>query len=106
MMYPTDNTFFTKLKDVRRLRTSRGHRPRTARRAGARSASKKANPSSPTDKQKELLKKAVETAPKMILATRQLGRPDGRNKYYKDRQYDQHLGRAAPPNGCRTPISM
>jgi len=32
--------------------------------------------------------KAVETAPKMILATRQLGRPDGRNLYYKDRQYE------------------
>jgi hypothetical protein len=35
-----------------------------------------------------LLKKAVETAPKMILANRQLGRPDERQVYYKDRQYE------------------
>ena len=37
--------------------------------------------------QQALLKKAVETAPKMILALRQLGRPDGRQLYYKDRRY-------------------
>ncbi len=35
-----------------------------------------------------MLQKAVETAPKMILALRQLGRPDERNLYYKDRQYE------------------
>jgi len=30
----------------------------------------------------------------MILATRQLGRPDGRNLYYKDRQYENVWGGA------------
>jgi hypothetical protein len=48
----------------------------------------KGQPFNPTAKQQELLQKAVETAPKMILATRQLGRPDGRNLYYKDRQFE------------------
>ena len=37
----------------------------------------KGQPFEPTDKQKELLQKAVETAPRMILALRQLGRPTG-----------------------------
>jgi hypothetical protein len=50
-------------------------------------ASLKAQPFAPTDKQQQLLKKAVETAPKMILATRQLGRPDKRNLYYNDRKW-------------------
>lgn len=35
------------------------------------------------------LQRAVETAPKMILALRQLGRPDGRNLYYDDRQWER-----------------
>jgi hypothetical protein len=48
----------------------------------------KGQPFAPTAKQQELLKKAVETAPRMILAMRQLGRPDGRNLYYKDRQFE------------------
>jgi hypothetical protein len=47
----------------------------------------KGQPFKPTAKQQELLQKAVETAPKMILAMRQLGRPDDRQLYYKDRQY-------------------
>jgi hypothetical protein len=41
-----------------------------------------------TKQEFSLLQKAVETAPKMIMALRQLGRPDGRNLYYKDRQYE------------------
>src|SRR5262249_3816331 len=47
----------------------------------------KGKPFNPTSKQQDLLKKAVETAPRMILASRQLGRPDERDRYYKDRQY-------------------
>jgi hypothetical protein len=47
----------------------------------------KGQPFTPTEKQQGLLKKAVETAPKMILAARQLGRPDKRNLYYADRQW-------------------
>lgn len=49
----------------------------------------KGQPFKPTKRQKELLDKAVKTAPKMILAFRKLGRPDGRNLYYKDRQYER-----------------
>jgi len=47
----------------------------------------KGQPFNPTGQQQALLKKAVETAPKMILAARHLGRPDGRQLYYKDRRY-------------------
>jgi hypothetical protein len=47
----------------------------------------KGQPFRPTAKQQELLQKAVETAPKMIVALRQLGRPDDRQLYYRDRQY-------------------
>jgi hypothetical protein len=49
----------------------------------------KGQPFKPTESQKKLLIKAVETAPKMILAMRLIGRPDGRNLYYKDRQYER-----------------
>jgi hypothetical protein len=42
----------------------------------------KGKPFEPTEKQQELLPKAVRTAPKMIMANRQLGRPDGQNRYY------------------------
>ena len=49
----------------------------------------KGEPFAPTGRQQELLQRAVETAPKMILANRQLGRPDGRNRYYKDRQWER-----------------
>ena len=64
----------------------------------------KGQPFEPTPKQQELLEQAVETAPRMILALRQLGRADGRDLYYEDRQYAAP-GPAAPPNGCRTAIS-
>lgn len=90
LMYPVDNTYWTKLKtfvDYERvsaidpelrgvLGLHRHHQGTTL----------------PADREatgiQELLKKSVETAPKMILAFRQLGRPDGRNRYYKDRQYE------------------
>jgi len=49
----------------------------------------KGEPFEPTAREKELLTKAVETAPKMILAMRKLGRPDKRNLYYTDRQYER-----------------
>lgn len=47
----------------------------------------KGKPFNPTPKQVELLTKAVEVAPKMILAYRKTGRDDQRYKYYDDRQY-------------------
>jgi len=49
----------------------------------------KGEPFEPTEREKELLTKAVTTAPKMILATRKLGRQDKRNLYYTDRQYER-----------------
>jgi hypothetical protein len=87
MMYPVDNTYWTKLKAFV------DYEPVSAIDAELRGVLAsigivKGQPFSPTAKQQELLKKAVETAPKMILATRQLDRPDGRNLYYTDRQYE------------------
>jgi hypothetical protein len=48
----------------------------------------KGQPFEPTGKQQELLQKAVETAPRMIMANRQLGRPDKRTRYDEDRRYE------------------
>jgi hypothetical protein len=86
MMYPVDNTFWTKLK------TFVDYEPVSAidpelRGVLASIGIIKGQPFNPTGQQQALLKKAVETAPKMILAARQLGRPDGRQLYYRDRRY-------------------
>jgi hypothetical protein len=88
MMYPVDNTYWTKLK------TFVDYEPVSAidpelRGVLASIGIIKGQPFNPTAKQQELLQKAVETAPKMILALRQLGRPDGRQLYYKDRHYQK-----------------
>jgi hypothetical protein len=86
MMYPTEITFFTKLKEFVDYEPVAAIDPEL--RGVLQSIGiEKGKPFEPTDKHKELLIKAVETAPKMILATRQLGRPDGREKYYEDRQW-------------------
>lgn len=87
MMYPVDNTYWDKLKAFV------DYEPVSAidselRGVLASIGIVKGQPFKPTAKQQELLNKAVETAPKMILANRQLGRPDNRNYYYKDRQYE------------------
>jgi hypothetical protein len=87
MMYPTDNAYWTKLKEFVDYEPVAAIDPEL-RGVLASIGIEKGKPFEPTAKQLELLKKAVETAPKMILAMRQLGRPDGRNKYYKDRQYE------------------
>ena len=86
MMYPTDISYFTKLKEFV------DHEPYTAispeeRGVLASIGIIKGHPFEPTERQKELLKKAVERAPKMILALRKGDRADKRNKYYDDRQY-------------------
>ena len=86
MMYPVDNAFWTKLKAFVDYEPVSAIDPEL-RGVLASIGIVRGQPFSPTAKQQELLKKAVETAPKMILATRQLGRPDGRELYYKDRQY-------------------
>jgi hypothetical protein len=87
MMYPVDNTYWTKLKTFVDYEPSEAIDPEV-RGLLAAIGIMKGKPFEPTAKQQELLKKAVETAPKMILALRQLGRPDERQRYYKDRQYE------------------
>lgn len=88
MMYPVDNTYWTKLKEFV------DYEPVTAidpelRGVLASIGIIKGEPFDPDDRQQALLKRAVETAPKMIIALRQLGREDGRNLYYPDRQYER-----------------
>jgi len=86
MMYPVDNSFWTKLKafvDYEPISAIDPEQRGTLAAIGII----KGEPFNPDAKQQELLKKAVETAPRMIMARRQLGRPDKRDRYYTDRQY-------------------
>jgi len=87
MMYPTDNAYWTKLKGFVDYEPVAAIDPEL-RGVLASIGIVKGQPFKPTSTQQDLLKRAVETAPKMNLAQRQLGRPDGRNKYYTDRQYE------------------
>jgi hypothetical protein len=87
MMYPVDNTYWTKLKEFVDYEPVASIDPEL-RGVLASIGIVKGQPFEPTGRERELLQKAVETAPKMIMATRQLGRSDGRNRYYKDRQYE------------------
>ncbi|QWW70044.1 DUF1254 domain-containing protein [Rhizobium sp. WYJ-E13] len=86
MMYPTGSTYWTKLKEFVDYEPVASIDPVT-RGVLASIGIIKGQAFAPTDKQTAALQKAVETAPKMILAGRQLGRPDKRDLYYKDRQY-------------------
>jgi hypothetical protein len=87
MMYPIDNSYWTKLKDFVDYEPVSAIDPEL-RGVLASIGIIKGQPFNPSAKQQELLKKAVETAPKMIMANRQLGRPDKRTRYYTDRQYE------------------
>ncbi len=87
MMYPVDAAYWTKLKEFVDYEPVEAIDP-IVRGTLAQIGILKGQPFAPTDKQKELLQKAVETAPKMLLASRQLGRPDRRNLYYTDRQFE------------------
>jgi hypothetical protein len=87
MMYPVDNTFWAKLKQFVDYEPASAIDPEL-RGVLASIGIIKGQPFNPTAKEQELLKKAVETAPKMIMALRQLGRTDERNRYYKDRQWE------------------
>lgn len=93
MMYPVDNSYWTKLKAFVDYEPDSAIDPVT-RGTLAAIGIIKGHPFTPTDKQQSLLKKAVETAPKMILAIRQIGRPDKRNLYYSDRQWQNAWGGA------------
>jgi len=86
MMYPVDNAYWTKLKQFVDYEPVAAIDPEL-RGVLASIGIIKGQPFNPTPKQQELLQKAVVTAPRMILALRQLGRPDDRQLYYKDRRY-------------------
>jgi hypothetical protein len=86
MMYPTDNAFWTKLKAFVDYEPDSAIDPVT-RGTLAAIGIVRGQPFAPNEKQQQLLKKAVETAPRMILATRELGRPDKRDHYYNDRRW-------------------
>src|SRR5579871_834173 len=66
MMYPTDNSYWTKLKAFVDYEPAAAIDPLT-RGVLANIGIVKGQPFAPTEKQQTLLKKAVETAPKMIL---------------------------------------
>ena len=88
MMYPVDNEYWRKLKAFIDYEPTKAITPEL-RGVLASIGIVKDKPFDPTDREKKLLRKAVETAPRMILAYRQLGRADGRNLYYKDRQFER-----------------
>jgi hypothetical protein len=88
MMYPVDNAYWTKLKAFVDHEPV-GSMPLELRGVLAAIGIVKGQPFAPTARQQELLLQAVHKAPRMILATRQLGRADGRNLYYDDRQWER-----------------
>jgi hypothetical protein len=86
MMYPVDMSYWSKLKEFVDYEPTSAIPAET----GGVLASIgiiKGKPFAPSKAQKDLLLKAVLTAPRMIMAMRQLGRPDKRERYYEDRQY-------------------
>ncbi|MCO8122746.1 DUF1254 domain-containing protein [Stieleria sp. TO1_6] len=88
MMYPTDFTYWTKLKEFVDYEPIEAITPEL-RGVLASIGIVKGQPFEPSQWQREQLEKAVIDAPKMILASAQLGREDGRNKYYQDRQWER-----------------
>jgi hypothetical protein len=88
MMYPTDIDYFYKLKKFVDYEPYSAIEPET-RGVLASIGIIKGKPFKPTARQKKLLKKAVTTAPRMILAMRKGDRADKRNLYYHDRQYNR-----------------
>jgi hypothetical protein len=88
MMYPTDYAYWVKLKAFVDHEPIESITPEL-RGVLAAIGIIKGQPFTPTARQKELLNKAVDRAPKMILASRMLNRPDKRDLYYKDRQWQR-----------------
>jgi hypothetical protein len=88
MMYPVDIDFWTKLKAFVEYEPVTAITPEL-RGVLASIGIVKGQRFEPTDGQRDLLERAVETAPRMILAYRQLGRADGRHRYYADRMYER-----------------
>ena len=88
MMYPADASYWTKLKEFVDYEPVKAIHPEL-RGVLASIGIVKGRPFAPTAKQQEMLRKAVEMAPKMILALRQGVRSDGRDMLYDDRQYQR-----------------
>lgn len=86
MMYPTDSTFFDKLKAFVDYEPVQAITPEL-RGVLASIGIIKGQPFSPDKNQRSLLERAVDVAPGMIIALRLRGREDGRDRYYADRQY-------------------
>ena len=97
MMYPTDFTYWTKLKEFVDYEPLSAINPES-RGVLASIGIVKGQSFKPTKKQRAALDKAVTIAPRMILAQRQLGRTDERNLYYKDRQYENAWSGATSEN--------
>lgn len=88
MQYPVDSSYWAKLKKFV------DHEPVSSislelRGVLASIGIIKGKPFEPTARQQRLLDKAVDMAPRMILAKRLLGREDKRDRYYEDRQYER-----------------
>lgn len=86
MMYPTDYTYWEKLKKFIDYEAEESISPEV-RGILASIGIVKNKPFEPNEQQKSALKKAVEVAPKMIYAWRNTRRADGKDLYYPDRQY-------------------
>lgn len=83
MMYPVDFGYWEKLKKFVDYEPVEAITPEL-RGVLASIGIIKGQPFKPTKRQRELLNKAVDTAPRMILAMRMQPRSDGRDLYYKD----------------------
>lgn len=88
MMYPTDLLYWTKLHAFVDEEPISAIDPEL-RGVLASIGIVKGEPFAPSGWQQDQLRRAVETAPRMILALAQLGREDQRNRYYPDRQWEQ-----------------
>ncbi|MEN8809345.1 MAG: DUF1254 domain-containing protein [Desulfobacterales bacterium] len=86
MMYPTDFTFWEKLKAFVDYEPVEAITPEL-RGVLASIGIVKGRPFKPTADQKRMLTKAVGVAPRMILAMRMVPRDDERDLYYKDRNH-------------------
>jgi hypothetical protein len=86
MMYPVDFSYWEKLKAFVDYEPVEAITPEL-RGVLASIGIVKGQAFEPTAGQKKLLEKAVNVAPKMILALRMESRADERDLYYKDRQY-------------------
>jgi hypothetical protein len=86
MMYPTDFTYWEKLKALVDYEPVEAISPET-RGVLASIGIVKGQSFSPTGEQTEALMRALDMGPKMLFAWRLVGRADGRSLYYKNRQY-------------------